>query len=180
MGIGTFFVDVESPDYIFYYNMGAEINKNIVDTIGRLDAYSLYRSDEAYKRIKDRGWNFLPKHDSAHLGRMVSYDKNTKSMVNVGAVGDDSFMAGICAYVSSEIAEAVLQRAIYYCPKDTGLLASSGYIEQLDNGQCLVKFDCPYAWFVHEFSWKKHKIPTTHHFLTIAKQEVETWLQGLS
>ena len=82
-------------------------------------------------------------------------------------------MQGITASVNKEIAEEILTLAKYYCPKDTGYLAESGRIEQNDDGSCRIYFDCGYAWYVHEFSWRKHAFPTCDHFLTRAIYEVQ-------
>lgn len=80
---------------------------------------------------------------------------------------------GIASEVSQELAEEVLERALYYCPVDTGRLKESGHIERINDNNCLVVFDCPYAWYVHEHTWKDHDYPTCAKFLSIAVEEVK-------
>lgn len=80
---------------------------------------------------------------------------------------------GIATVVAESLAEKVLERAIYYCPKDTGYLASTGRAEIIGEGKAKIIFDCSYAWFVHEQTWKEHKFPTCAKFLTRAIEEVE-------
>ena len=174
------FIDVLDDNYTFYYNMESYINENVVKEIGKSVANVLPRNESALQRIQQRG--YMTKRGSAHLGMFGSFNKQSGQFELVRATNDagNTVMAGVCAHVSSEIAETVLERAKYYCPVDTGILKNSGYIEYTDDGQCVIKFDCPYAWFVHEYTWKNHKYPTCAKFLSIAVQEVETWLQGLS
>ena len=80
---------------------------------------------------------------------------------------------GIASEVSQELAEEVLERALYYCPVDTGRLKESGHIERINDNKYLVVFDCPYAWYVHEHTWKDHDYPTCAKFLSIAVEEVK-------
>lgn len=80
---------------------------------------------------------------------------------------------GIATVVAENLAEKVLERAIYYCPKDTGYLASTGRAETIGEGKVQIIFDCEYAWYVHEQTWKEHKFPTCAKFLTRAIEEVE-------
>lgn len=88
----------------------------------------------------------------------------------------DTFdMSGIKTTVNTCIANKVLERAIYYCPKKTGYLASTGRIENLSDGSSIIYFDCDYAWYVHERTWVNHPFPTCAKFLTLAVQEVKTF-----
>jgi hypothetical protein len=60
---------------------------------------------------------------------------------------------GIAADVNRNIAEEILAVAKDWCPVDTGRLRDSGRVEEV-NGVCYVVFDAPYAWYVHEFTWR--------------------------
>lgn len=85
------------------------------------------------------------------------------------------FRIGVGA-VNFELANKILARALLYCPEDTGQLKQSARIQQLANGGYAIIFDAPYAWFVHEFTWRqidKSKNPLARHkWLEIAYQEV--------
>lgn len=166
-----FHVDVRGADnYTFYYNMVAEVNKNIIKVIG----------DEVLKRpMSQSAMNYRnnmlagglhSKEGPYSFGMMGSRNQSTGQIEYESALD----MVGITASVNAEIAQEVLERAIFYCPKDTGNLASSGRIETQADGSCRVYFDCPYAWYVHEYTWKNHTYPTCAKFLTRAIQEVET------
>lgn len=74
-------------------------------------------------------------------------------------------LRGIQAQISEEKATMILQVARYLCPVKTGRLRDSGHIVKNPDGSCLVRFDCGYAWYVHEFSWMTHQFPGTDHFL---------------
>lgn len=78
--------------------------------------------------------------------------------------------------LSREKAELVLQWAKYLCPVDKGYLQSTGHIEQNGDGSYKVVFDCSYAWYVHEFSWRQHKFPGTDHFLEKAVNIVNSMM----
>jgi len=83
---------------------------------------------------------------------------------------------GIAANVAENIAGEVLEVAKFYCPVDTGNLRDSGRIEWKD-GICYVVFDAPYAWFVHEFTWReihRDKNPhAIHKWLDVAVRQVK-------
>lgn len=163
-----FYVDVRNTDeYAFYYNMEAMINDSVKKVVDNIVLNNRPINAEAKSNIANRG--YLKKSGSAHLGMMGSYNLSTKSVEYESALD----MAGIAATVSRTLAERILERAIYYCPKDTGYLASTGRIEELDDGKCRVVFDCHYAWFVHEYTWKNHKFPEQAKFLTQAVYEIE-------
>lgn len=166
-----FYVDVMSGEYTFYYNMVALLNASVAQTVGNIIGNRPI-SNEAKQYVSVKGQ--LEKRGPSEFGVMGSYDQTTGDIEYLMAEG----MAGITAVVSEEIAKRVLERAVFYCPKDTGYLADSGRIEILNEGQARIYFDCEYAWYVHEFTWKNHKFPTCAKFLTLAVQEIGGLLNG--
>ena len=164
-----FYVDVIGVDYTFYNNMVAELNSAVVQALkselpDRLmtDRAMDYRNNMLAGGLR-RGWG------PGEFGVMASKDSVTGDIEYMLA----SQMQGICATVSRNLADEIVERAIYYCPKDTGYLASSFRIEDLGNGQCRIYNDCPYAWYVEEFTWKNHDYPTRAKFLTTAVYEIQ-------
>ena len=156
--MSEFYVDVgdsNSANYTFYYNINKLISTGVNEAVRKVIGA------DAEKDLAKDGYDYA---------RMVQFNLETGQ---VEANEGHFEMQGITAAVNKELAEEILQRAIYYCPKDTGFLASSGRIEQNDDGSCRVYFDCGYAWYVHEFSWKQHEFPTCDHFLTRAIYEVQ-------
>ena len=153
-----FYVDVNSKDnnYVFYYN----INKLVTTGV----------NEAVRKVIGTKNESMLDRSDNIDYARMAVFNPDT------GQIDTNEMhflMQGITASVNKEIAEEILTLAKYYCPKDTGNLAESGRIEQNSDGSCRIFFDCGYAWYVHEFSWRKHAFPTCDHFLTRAIYEVQ-------
>ena len=65
-----------------------------------------------------------------------------------------------------------------YCPKDTGALVESGFLEQVGRGK-VAKIamgyakggDPEYAVFVHEFTHVRHEAPTRAKFLLTALEQ---------
>lgn len=171
-----FYVDIQNDaEYVIYYNMTTVLNESIVEaTQGVIRNRPI--TDEAWYVINTyQGGEFKEGRAQDYFGKygvMGSYDPST-GHIDYELVKE---MAGITAVVNKEIAERVLERAIYYCPKDTGFLASTGRIEEMPDGKCRIYFDCRYAWYVHEFTWVEHKYPTCAKFLTLAIQEVESSL----
>lgn len=150
-----FLVDVRSTDdYTFYYNMLKRVNQHVINIV---DSKVLANRPMA----RD---NYIEE-----TGIMGSYNLQSHDIEYALA----SQMAGITAGINRELAEQVLERALYYCPVDTGYLRSTGHIEENENGSCSVVFDCPYAWYVHEFTWREHDFPTRSHFLIQAVYEIE-------
>lgn len=150
-----FLVDVRSTDdYTFYYNMLKRVNQHVINIV---DSKVLANRPMA----RD---NYIEE-----TGIMGSYNLQSHDVEYALA----SQMAGITAGINRELAEQVLERALYYCPVDTGYLKSTGHIEENENGSCSVVFDCPYAWYVHEFTWREHDFPTRSHFLIQAVYEIE-------
>lgn len=166
-----FYVEVDkSGFYNFYYNMVAEINKDVEKVIKNQLGDLVYTKDaDNYRRGRLAGGYKSNSHGPAQFGVMAARNQANGNLELISALD----MQGITAKVNMSLAQEILERAIYYCPKDTGKLASSGRIEVLNDGCCRIYFDCPYAWYVHEFSWKKHTYPTRDHFLTQAIYEVE-------
>ena len=150
-----FYVDVRyNGNFDFYYNMEAMINSHVANVlkIKPNDLTTLPRNNIAMSNIKQRN-NRLVKQGSAHLGVIGSKNMSTGQIETHSILDID----GICATVSAKMAQEVLIRAVYYCPKDTGNLAKSGRIEVVNNNECRVVFggyteesgEVPYAWFVH-------------------------------
>ena len=190
--MASFYLDVYNKNnrvFDFYYNMEALINENVAKVLGIKpdDMTTLPRnivSPSVNSALNSYG-SSLSKRGSAHLGMYGSMDMSTKKIETRSALDVD----GICAAVQSKWAYEILERAIFYCPKDTGALASTGRVEYV-NGECKVVFGglvdsgremlgipvkdiVNYAWYVHEFTWKQHKFPTRAKFLTQAIYEVE-------
>ena len=154
-----------NTDKIFYYNMQAVVNENVRQAIGE----ELYNKLPMNYKIQGN----LPieptnKRGPGSSGMLILPSNNNSSM----EFGVASQMDGILVEVSTTIAKLVLERAVYYCPKDTGYLASTGRVENLGNGRSQVIFDCKYAWYVHEFTWNKHRFPECAKFLTKAVSEI--------
>lgn len=150
-----FLVDVRSTDdYTFYYNMLRSVNQHVINIVdSKVLANRPMARDNYITGTQIMGSYNLQSHD-------VEYALALQ-------------MAGITAGINRELAEQVLERALYYCPVDTGYLRSTGHIEENENGSCSVVFDCPYAWYVHEFTWREHDFPTRSHFLIQAVYEIE-------
>lgn len=150
-----FLVDVRSTDdYTFYYNMLRSVNQHVINIVdSKVLANRPMARDNYITGTQIMGSYNLQSHD-------VEYALALQ-------------MAGITAGINRELAEQVLERALYYCPVDTGYLKSTGHIEENENGSCSVVFDCPYAWYVHEFTWREHDFPTRSHFLIQAVYEIE-------
>lgn len=157
-----FYVDVNSRDkmYAFYVNMNKAITKGINEVVAM--NIGIKNTQDIINRAKN--------YNGYDYANMFLCNPDT------GQIEEQEMhfaMQGITAGVNRELAEEILTLAKFYCPKDTGYLAESGRIEQNDDGSCRIFFDCGYAWYVHEFSWRKHKHPTCDHFLTRAIYEVE-------
>ena len=150
-----FLVDVRSTDdYTFYYNMLRSVNQHVINIVdSKVLANRPMARDNYITGTQIMGSYNLQSHD-------VEYALALQ-------------MAGITAGINRELAEQVLERALYYCPVDTGYLRSTGHIEENENGSCSVVVDCPYAWYVHEFTWREHDFPTRSHFLIQAVYEIE-------
>lgn len=163
-----FYVDVRNIDtYTFYYNVNKEVNRHVQEVLG--------------KEVLDKLPN-VKNNSSLQFGdyaRMGNYNPRTGQV----DIEEHFEMQGIAATVARALAEEIVERAKYYCPVDSGLLRDSFVIEDLGDGKCRIYNTCPYAWYVHEFTWKQHNYPTCAKFLTLAIQEIETkygfgWYSG--
>lgn len=96
----------------------------------------------------------------------------TRAKVDVNESNGELVITGLESEVLPMFAEKILERAKYYCPVDTGALRDSGHIEYSGDGKCKIVFDEPYAIYVHEITWNRHKFPTCDHFLDRAIQEI--------
>lgn len=162
------FIQVDKNEfYTFYYNMVAEVNKSVEQEVGNvLNLRPITKSATNY--INNMQGGNLGKSGPSSFGVFGDYNKSTGDAEFISAYE----IAGIAATVNRELAEEILVLSNYYCPKNTGYLASTGRIEDMTDGSCKIFYDCPYAWFVHEFTWKQHNFPECAKFLTLAMQEV--------
>jgi hypothetical protein len=162
-----FYINVsDSSSYDFYYNMESSVNWYVEYTVGKDKLSSRPIFDSIRKQIQEHGYR---KHGHSDYGVYGSLNKNTQDIEYGLAIDVEGILGITPAYIANE----VLELAKYYCPKDTGTLANSGRIQMLDNSMCSIIFDCPYAWFVHELSYKKHEPPTCDHFLSRAIFETQ-------
>lgn len=166
-----FYVEVDNTGfYNFYYNMVAEVNKDVEKVLkNQLGQLVETKAAIDYRNGRLSGGYRSNNHGPSQFGVMGSRNQATGEMEFITALD----MQGITAKVNMNLAQEILERAKYYCPVDTGKLRDSGRIEVNDDGSCRIFFDCQYAWYVHEFSWKNHAYPTRDHFLTQAIYEVE-------
>ena len=165
-----FYVDILNADfYNFYYNMVAEVNEAVINAV---------KSELPDRLMTERAMNFRNNvlngglrrsHGPGEFGVMGNFNINTGEIEYLFA----DQMRGIAATVSHNLAEEIVERAIYYCPKDTGYLSESFRIEDNGDGTCTIFNDCPYAWYVEEFTWKHHDYPTRAKFLTTAVYEIQ-------
>lgn len=171
VGKGSFYVDVnENGFYNFYYNMVAQVNEAVVRVLrDDLNLRPISSSAQAYIQGRQAGGLRTPSKGPAMFGVMGNRNQATGELEFMSALD----MQGITAAVNASLAEEILALSNYYCPVDTGRLRDSGRIEQNPDGSCRIFYDCSYAWYVHEFSWKNHAYPTRDHFLTEAIYVVE-------
>lgn len=73
--------------------------------------------------------------------------------------------------VINKLAVDILAKALRYVPVDTGRLRDSAYIKKRGD-VVAVGFNCPYAIYVHEVAYNRHKKPTRYKFLEDATYEV--------
>lgn len=167
----SFYVEVDQTGfYNFYYNMVAEVNENVARVLrDDLNLRPITSDAKTYIQNRQAGGLREPSKGPAMFGVMGNRNQATGELEFISALD----MQGITASVNAQLAEEILALAKYYCPVDTGNLRDSGRIEQNPDGSCRIFFDCPYAWYVHEFSWKNHAYPTRDHFLTEAIYVVE-------
>ena len=153
-----FYMDVRDIDgYDFYYNVNKEVNEHVQAVLGKELLDKLPNSE------KDPSLKY---GDYARMGVMNRHTGELEILEHFQ-------MKGITATVSRALAEKVIERAQYYCPVKDDILRQSFRIEDLENGKCRIYNDCPYAWYVHEFTWRHHDPPTCDHFLTKAIYEIE-------
>lgn len=156
-----FYVDVlDGKGYSFYVNLNKALDKGINGEVAK------NIGDENTQAIIEMAKNY----NGSDYANMFIFNPDT------GQIDEQEMhfmMQGVTAGVNRAIAEEILELAKFYCPKDTGTLANSGRIEESSDGSCRIYFDCGYAWYVHEFSWRQHDYPTCDHFLTRAIYEVE-------
>ena len=74
--------------------------------------------------------------------------------------------------VINKMAVDILAKALRYVPVDTGRLRDSAYIKKRGD-VVAVGFNCPYAIYVHEVAYNRHKKPTRYKFLEDATYEVK-------
>lgn len=74
--------------------------------------------------------------------------------------------------VINKMAVDILAKALRYVPVDTGRLRDSAYIKK-QGDVVAVGFNCPYAIYVHEVAYNRHKKPTKYKFLEDATYEIK-------
>lgn len=165
-----FYVDIlDSGNYNFYYNMVAEVNQAIITALkSELPDRLMTEKAMRYRNGMLAG-GLKSGQGPGEFGVMSSYDTKTGNIEYILA----DQMQGICATVAENLALEIVERAKYYCPVDTGYLIDSFRIENLGDGKCRIYNDCPYAWYVEEFTWKKHNYPKRAKFLTTAVYEIQ-------
>lgn len=157
------YIDISNPfNKILYYNIEAEINEHLIKELG-VDYSKLPHLQNKFPTIN------LPKQGSSINGRIVEWDVTKQERVDIDYALN---MAGILANVQSRIAQDVIDLAKYYCPVDTGYLRNSIGIGNVSGNMTEIIVDCPYAWYVEEFTWRQHDPPTCAKFLERAVFEV--------
>ena len=171
VGTDGFYVEVDSSGFSeLYYNMVAELNEKMDNYFkSKLKDRPITEGAQAYINGRLAGGKLLNSKGPRQFGVMASRNNNSGDIEYMFA----DAMQGITAKASADLAYEILALAKYYCPVDTGYLRDSGRVELQPDGSARIFFDCPYAWYVHEFSWKNHNYPTCDHFLTRAIYEVE-------
>lgn len=169
-----FYVDVTNANfYNFYYNMVAEVNKEVITALQSQLPDRLMTQKAMNYRNNVLAGGLAAHHGPGEFGVMANRNISTGELEFISA----DQMAGICATVSRNMAEEIVERAKYYCPIDTshdGLhLRDCFRIEDNGDGKCTIYNDMPYAWYVEEFTWKKHDYPTQAKFLTTAVYEIQ-------
>ena len=156
-----FYIDITDINYkVFYYNMGAKINEQLQKEL----------HVNLYEKVPHLNPTSPERYGKGELGKMVAYDRAKMQAVDI----ENAFMmSGILASGFSELlAEEIAERARLYCPVDTGQLVNSIKVIDGGDGKKTVLVDCPYAWYVNEFTWIQHKFPQRAKFLDTAIWEV--------
>lgn len=175
MADGTLFhVDILNANYYnFYYNMVAEVKEGVIQAIkseipDRLmtEGAMRYRNGVLAGGLR-KGWG------PGEFGVMGNYNINTGEIEYQLVSEMENAMVGIAATVSRNMAEEIVERAKYYCPVDKGILINSFRIEDNGDGTCTIYNDCPYAWYVEEFTWKHHDFPKQAKYLTTAVYDIQ-------
>ena len=156
-----FYVDITDVNYkAFYYNMNAKINEQLQKEL----------HVNLYEKVPHLNPNSKERYGDKYLGKMVAYDRAKMQAIDIE---NAHTMAGILASGFSEmLAEEIAERARLYCPVDTGQLVNSIKVIDGGDGSKTVLVDCPYAWYVNEFTWIQHKFPQRAKFLDTAIWEV--------
>lgn len=156
-----FYVEISiSKGSTFYYNLKADLNKDVIEAVEK----------RLGMKIDD---NFKAQIERTRLdqSRGVITDRGPSDWGMIARLGDELQVAsardmmGIASVVNKEFAEEIASLANYYCPIETGNLRNSQRIEYNSDGTCTIVYDCPYAWYVHELTWKFHAYPTRAKFL---------------
>ena len=164
-----FYVDIRGSGYSFYYNMVAEVNEAVTDALKSALPDRLMTGGAMNYRNNMLAGGLAAHHGPGEFGVMGNFNTATGQMEYILA----DYMKGICATVSMNMAEEIVERAKYYCPVNKGILINSFRIEDLGDGKARIYNDCPYAWYVEEFTWKNHDYPKQAKFLETAVYEIE-------
>ena len=178
---GLFHVDLDDKStYTFYYNIEKLVKGDLYKCLYGEDKNKSFKykrfvinnkymagiNSHVYDKIGFINYTRLPL-DRSKEAIMGSMDSNNE----MHFISRDQ-MIGIKKSVLAEYIDEIASMATYYCPKDTGYLANSIRLEVLSDGEARIYYDCPYAWYVHEFSWRHHEYPTRDHWLETAIHDV--------
>lgn len=175
-----FYVQVDQDGiYNFYYNMLAKINENVINVLEKKHKFGdLVLNNYAYQKrlMQLKNGQTLSSRGSSEFGVIAGLNDITKEF----EFGWAKAMIGITAVVNKELVNEVVGLAKMYCPRSDDEGKPAGYVhlvdtihaEELEDGTYIVKADKPYAYYVHEFTWREHKFPTRAKFLTQAIYEI--------
>ena len=175
-----FYVQVDQEGiYNFYFNMLRKVNENVVDILEKKHKFGdlvLHNYNYRVSMGAQVNHTLLSGNGPGELGVIAGLNNITGEFEFSWAKN----MLGIAAAVNKQLASEVVGLAKFYCPrsddnnKPAGYvhLADSIYAKELDDGTCMIIADKPYAYYVHEFTWREHKFPTRAKFLTQAIFEV--------
>lgn len=175
----------ETGFYNFYYNLkdlaNSELYKAALSAL-KIDSVNMSKINNIVQNSNIKNLSGVNKNvykvlGYEKLGKLSNRNTDSAKIGNIDlSTGqmefiDQSMLDGICMSVNAKLASEVVELSTMYCPVDTGVLRDSIRVEQDGNG-CRIYYDCPYAWYVHEFVWRQHKFPTRAKFLSQAVSDV--------
>lgn len=187
MGI---YINLSETDYYnFYYNLKDLISSNLYKAAAsamKIDDSNMSKINSLVRNSNIKNLSGVNKNVYQVLGYNNLGSLNTKGSdyAKIGNINlatgqmefiDQAAMDGICMSINAQFANEIVQLATYYCPVNEGTLRDSIRVEFDNNGGCMIYYDCPYAWYVHEFTWRQHKYPTRAKFLSQAISDVYSY-----